>query len=299
MHALARVGGARPTITEDLVSDLIRSNVAASRGGGSAMYHHVADEASLTLYLDTLAVSGMEGVVHEFEVGSPDGVLELQSPLARALVLTEHGLVLSATGGTFTAGPNTLISAENIEIGGELFEAFGTGTDTSSGREMACFMWAYGEVKHDAKLRVSAHPPSDLVVSWPEPWHQWKPYVRQSVGGLSPLSSRLSQQVLLGLRRILTGFQASARDDPSAYCDKFERLAVGTNPVFQATLSELMRLGIVSREGSLYRLRLESLSRFRVNYAALQGSEFAATLQPLLTEVAKSEIFAALDTRHP
>ncbi len=294
VHALARFEGGPAVISEDLVSDLIRSNAAASRGSGFATYNHIGDSASLTLQADSLATAPGGGEAQEFQVGDPDGVLELESPLARALVITEHGVVLSAANGTFTAGPGTVISAGSIEIGGELFETFGV--NAQARREFGCFMIA-SDVTHDAKLRVSAHPPSDLIISWPQPWHQWKPYARQIRFDRSALSPRLSQQVLLGLRRILTGFHSSVQDDPSAYCEKFERFAVGTNPVFQTTLAVLMNIGIVAREGQLYRLRLEVLSRFGVSYAALHGSDFAATLEPLLAEVSKSEEFAGLDRK--
>lgn len=295
VHSLSALDGGGSNVPEDLVSDLLRSNSAASRGGGSAVYQHRGNQATLDLFSDVVGARFVAGggVVQHFHISEPTGVLELQSPITRVLVMTEHGLVLTGSTGTFTAGPGVLITAENIEINAESFEAIGL--QAADKQEIGCLIIADTEVDHNAKLRVAAHPSDYLLVSWPRAWHQWKPYLFAPPEAETLLHSKTSQHVLLGIRRILTGFGASAADNPSAYCDKFERFAVGENPLFKATLASLMNLGVVERTGALYRLKLDVLARFGVSYAKLRGPEFASTLSKLLTEVSKDSALRELD----
>ncbi len=145
--------------------------------------------------------------------------------------------------------------------------------------------------EHDPNVKVSAYPTDGVLrVIWPNLWHQWAPYKMSTELLPAPVANpRASWQVMFALRRLLTAFHSSVSDDPSLYWERLERFGVGENKLFAATLEALIALGVVGREGSLYRLRLARLAEFGVSWVGLRGPDFADTLRQLHGEVCKHD----------
>lgn len=279
LHALSAdvdgVGG----IPEDLVNDAIHSY---SRGvdGGHSLYVHREDRAALVLHPDPSREGG--GNELNFDVGETSGVLTLTSPISRLLCVTQYAVILRGVEGHIDFGPGASVIADTVEIDAKIFSAF---SDPRARSEQLNIMSAQ-RVEHDADLKVSSVPPEALAILWTDPWHQWKPFAIDGVATEAKLTPAVGSQVLLCLRRVLTSFRASMRDDPSVSGDKVDRLLVGTNPVFVATFAAMQELGVVSRDGALYRLHLDVLAEFEISWSTLRGDDPVKALRPVFMALA-------------
>lgn len=183
---------------------------------------------------------------------------------------------------------------DELEVNGRRLTATG-GIDAATGAvNDGVLLVARETAEHDPNMKVSAYPKDDaLKVIWPNPWHQWAPYSVKY--DLSPaVDLQASWQVMFALRRLLTVFHSSVKDDPSLYGERLERFAVGENKLFAATLDALLDLGVVAREGALYRLRLARLAEFGVSWVALRGPNFADALRRLHADVCKHDVVLPL-----
>ena len=256
--ALSPIEGTLATVAEDLVDDLIRSNVLGARESGVSMYAHRRDVATLTLFDGSLAtLLGAEQYLGflAFRIKEPSGVVELTSPLSRCYVVTEHGVVVNGRNGVIELGPSVILHTSQLQFVGESIVVRGVEAE-----EVSQSSWLVAdEVTHEPEVKVHAHPPTALMVTWPTPWHQWKAY-SFDIPTVSHLSTRSSQQVYLGLRRILTAFHSSPKGEPSAYQQKLERFALGESPIYIAVFAALQDLGVVETDSALYRLKTDRLA---------------------------------------
>ncbi|MEV6375791.1 hypothetical protein [Micromonospora musae] len=276
---------------EDMVNDLLRSHRAASRGSSSAAYIHQGDICSLAL------IEGASENLHSRDAGSgftqltftisePTGVLELTSPISSCVIMTDHGTLLDAVNDEIEFGPNSVLFSRELELGGEVFSAFGKdGTPN---------IIVSAQASHSASLRVKAYPPDALEMYWPRSWHQWKPFAVQPTTSGPRISYELSWRVTISIRRILASFRSSVQADPSIYYEMLDKLVVGSNDVFAAVLDGLMEVGVVERDGSLYRLRLDRIRRYQVSWADISGPDFASALAELQKDLLATKPLRAL-----
>jgi hypothetical protein len=293
VHDLAGAGTEEgATVAEDLVDDLI-SSYAGGAAGARSTFTQSEEKAVLTLY-GTGDGEESGSIAYEtlvFTVTDLSGVLTLTGPLVRCLVVTDRGLVVSGTNGNLAIGPDVALFAPDLEFAADTITVTG-GTDQGHFRGVTLVISAH--VTHEARLRVTAHPESALQVSWIKPWHQWKPYSFDLAERFADADPVTSSQVFLGLRRMLVSFGSATGNDPLVFAEKFDRFAIGGNAIFQATADALLDLGIIVRQGAVYRLRLQTLSEFGVVWAKLHGGDVASTLKQLHVEVMKHNAVRAL-----
>lgn len=271
LHALSatdRIG----RVPEDLVNDAIHSFALGLDAGGAVYVHQ--EKAILSLWDESLPGNKAAEASLNFTVLELSGVLTLSSPIARVVAVTEHAIILQGVDGNLDIGPEVAIIADTVEINAHQLSAF-TRWNSMSARS----------VTHPADLKVTAVPASSLTISWDDPWHQWKPFVADLKTHGRELPQGVGPQIALCLRRVLTSFRSSVRDDPSIYTDKMDHVIVGTNPVFVATFEALQGLDLVARDAGLYRLNLEALGRYGVSWATLNGNDPLTALQSLYTAV--------------
>ncbi|MFC5942215.1 hypothetical protein ABUL04_00145 [Micromonospora harpali] len=277
--------------TEDLVNDLIRSHNAASRGFSTAVFVHQAEVCSLALIEGFFNLPGAANVAPgfaqlEFRIAEPTGVLELTSPISHFVVMSDHGTVINAANNEVEFGPAAAIFSRELEIGGGVFNAFG--------REFGKNVIFSSKVEHEPALRVKAYPPDSLEVRWPSIWHQWQPFAGKMDLVGHRVNPELSWRVTISIRRILAAFRGSVQADPSIYYEMLDKLIVGTNSVFVAVLAGLKEIEVVQRDGSLYRLRLDVLRKYRVSWADISGPDFAHALKGLRTDLLATKPLQAL-----
>ncbi|WP_327017725.1 hypothetical protein [Cryobacterium sp. MP_3.1] len=285
LHSLSvESDSALGTIPEDLVDDAIHS-FALGTDIGHTVYFHRDEIAVLVLHGDPQ--SGAEEGSLAFKVTDLSGVVVLRSPLARLLFVSSQSLILRGHEGNIDIGPEVSIVVQELEIEAKSLTAFG-----AIRRKRTTFnMISAGAVRHDGDLSVSAIPAGALSISWPDAWHQWKPMLID-MGIRDPrIDQATVSQVLLCLRRVITSFRSSMQDAPSVSADKMDRIIIGTNPVFVATLAVLEQLGVVSRESALFRVSLDSLAYYGVSWADLHGDDPVSTLKKLLAAVVGSPEF--------
>ncbi|MCE6993946.1 hypothetical protein LZG04_03840 [Saccharothrix sp. S26] len=91
--------------------------------------------------------------------------------------------------------------------------------------------------------------------------------------------------------------RGSTREVPSAYWELLDKLIIGSNPIAHATRDALIEIGVLIRDKEYYRLQLDVLKKFKVNYAALRGADFAKVLQNLHRKVAKTDAVLSVVAR--
>lgn len=278
LHALSMDATEFGAIPEDIVDDAIHS-FALGAESGHAIYVHQKEDAVLLLHDNEEVRDGVPAGLG-FIVQELSGVLVLSSPLARILCVTENGVVLRGTSGNLDFGPEVSIVAEAVSIEADTVTALGDKRNEVSTLNMITAQ----TVEHPGDIRVSAVPPTALAISWENAWHQWKPYAKDFAFH-RPVPNSVATQVLLCLRRVLTSFKSSVRDSPSVSADKMDRVLVGTNPIFIATLSALVRMQLVVREGNIYRVNLEALATYGVSWTNLRGDDPVDSLRTVLAAV--------------
>lgn len=224
------------------------------------------------------------------------GVIELRSPIARGYVFsTDGGLTISSGTDEILLGPEFMVVVAVLEMRAKNLLATSHDGQKGMTEGLGAVLIVRDSIDHDPEMKVRAVPLGALNVSFPEIWHQFRQYRMES--GLAPVPSvdeNVSWQVMFGIRRILSVFQSSVKADPSIYRERIDRITVGSNPVFRATLDALIEIAVISVETNLYRLNLAKLAEFGVNYAAVRGTDFASKLKQLHAEVCKKAPVLAL-----
>lgn len=260
---------------------LPHSFVYSDQGKGAASLL-VSEEAGAPEAGDTKILSHLH-----FGVEDSSGLLGLTSPVSRGLIVTSGAVSVEAGTDELALGPDLAMFVGELFLEGKRLTVTSSATFRNSPNG-GVLIASRGEISHDHDLRLSVHPPEALLVIAKDLWHQWHGY-KLSIGDFErEIPAQFSWQVMFGLRRILTVFHASVKDDPSLFAERLDRFTVGNNSVFAASLQALMDLDVIVREATLYRLRLARLSEFGVNYAALRGSDFATVLERLHAEVLKT-----------
>jgi hypothetical protein len=286
LHALSADEMGAGRIPEELVDAAIHS-YARGVDSGYAFYAHQKDRAGLLLHGDP-SRKMVQGNELFFSVTEVSGIVTLTSPISRIICVTDHAVILRGVDGHLDFGPDASIVAETVEVDARVFTAY------ADKREQSWSMISTEEVRHAADLKVSANPPEALTIIWQNPWHQWKPFASEIAVPQASLSRATRSQILLCLRRVLNSFRGSMRDDPSVSADKMDRLIVGANTVFLATLQALQSLGLVSRDGGLYRLNLSRLTDYGISWATLRGDDPVKALRPVFAEIIASPEVVAL-----
>ena len=286
--APSRVGESA-LIAEDLVGELIKS-YSDGFPDSHSIYSHRGSNATLMLY--DISTEGQRSVDSAllFEVTDLSGVLSLTGPMARCVILTENGVSLSGDGGIVALGPDAIIIAQQLEISGTTVTASRGRNDSEGGHVLL----SAAECEHDPKVQIFCYPADALAVNWPGQWHQWKKY-QIGTSGLttqgSQIAGTLASQVLVGIRRILLSFGPSRKSDPVIFGDKLDQLVIGGSGVFQAVADSMMGLGLIVKQGSVYRLDLNRAAEFDVVWAKLHGAEMAGMLAPLSSAVVEQPAF--------
>jgi len=265
VHSMTANSSDTGSLAEDLVDDVLHS-FALGVPNGRSVYNHKGERGSLLLYGEE-SDGRAEGVLL-FSVAETTGVLTLTSPLARLTCVTEHGVVLSSPNGHFDLGPSVALFADSLQITAKSVAAWANNREPN---DFAVSMLHANTVEHSADMRVSSYPERALLITWANPWHQWKPFAVNLDLITKGIPADVASQALLGIRRILTSFGSSVTSDPSVLDEKIERFAIGSNPVFRATLDALVELEVINQGVPLYRLRLDQLAKFGVSWAAMRA----------------------------
>lgn len=268
---------------ETIVNDLIKSHLASSTDEDAfAAYSHYDLGAYLGLF------SRNKGRTNNvtFRITNPVAILELESPVSNLYITTTGAVSIESLGGEVNIGPSVSVVCAELNIEGErlnIISSDGEGTRIGS-----VVLASTSPADHSGRLKVTSYG-KEFHAYWPDMWHQWKPYTMEETveAALTRLDPHLSWQVLVSLRRILIAFEKSAAGVPTLYSEKLDRLVVGNNRTAASVLEALKNLGIVELASSSYRLKLERLSPFGVNYADLRGSNFPKILSKLHEAVFK------------
>jgi hypothetical protein len=274
---------------ESYVSDIIASHAQAVSGGSFVTYYGDEKEAFITLSEIPVEDSVDPGYSLSFEIDSPSGVLELKTPLSNCMIACRGDISLSSPSDTVQLGPSTYLICRQLHIEGERFVASGEGSGV--------LIASSESASHSPQLKVASYPPEVLSISWPDPWFQWNNYIVSLTPSVSHIDSYLSNQILFWIRRILNSMKSSSRDMPSIYGELLDNLIIGVNPVGRATLAGLISLGIVKNERVRYRLQLDALKPYGVNYASLAGPDFPDILAKLHKDVTKTDAVLAIGSR--
>lgn len=274
-------------VPERLLDPLVKSFALGAPSTSTFLYTERIASANRPPHL-TIADDPIEdepdrtGSLLFFDITDSSGLLEFTSPLARGNIITYGSVQIGSSSDDVVMGPDLLILCEELHLGGRRVSAIGQEESHTLASGGVVLMASEG-FHHRHDLMVSAHPESCLRVVGSGAWHQWRAFTpaSESIGGGARVSARLSWQVMFGLRRILLQFQKSASREPSLYYERLERVTIGGNDVFAATLRGLLEIEVVLREGNLYRLDLGALAEFDVNYAAVRGNDFETVLAPL------------------
>jgi hypothetical protein len=278
---------ATPTIPEDLVDDAIRSHAIGSSGARAWYQHRDGADAKLRTLDDDPRLAEDD---IEFDVTEASGVLTLTSPLSHVAVFTDHGVILrSGRGEQFDAGPDVVLVADEIEIAATALRA--VSSDRSVGTSILVSRRA---ARHDRELRVITYAPRDLVVSWPDHWHQWNPYVVSLGADVGrPISRNLATQVVVAVRKLLLAFQRTSRGAPAVSADKVDRVVVGGSEVALSVRDALVELGVIERSGNQYQLGLARLGELGVSWQNVHADDPFESLSDFCQKVINTNVFAS------
>lgn len=267
---------------EDLIDDLIRSNVIGSIGTPVAVYFHRGESAQLHIGEYEAARPSLR-----FVVVNPSGVAVLRAPLSNLAVDSGYGVVVEATEGRLDLGPTVMLLAEDLELGGKRFSAYSSGEDTG----VVIFA---GTVSHAPEMTVNVYGERGLELFWKDPSYQWRQYALKPVAEpLGVLVGSALGQLLYGIRRLLTGFRSGG--DPWMYYERYDNFVVGGSPLLTAVRDRLIEIGVIERTAERYVMSVDRLSAYGVGYAGLNSADWQEALRQLAIDVAKSsEVMAAL-----
>jgi hypothetical protein len=279
-------------VAEDVVDRLIKSYESSSNDPAPFVYSFSPRGATLVLSEDAASSEKLDSAL-VFLVERPSGILLLTSPVSRGLVVCpEGGVSVTSSTDEVILGPEFILLCEDLQLDGKRLSILSSPLSKFNlGPAGGVHLIVKNSVEHDPELRIHAQPADTLSISWKNPSYQWRPFVASVEPTLdNTVDSQKSWQVMFGLRRLLSAFHSSAANDPSLYHEYLHRFAVGSNPIFSASLEGLIELNVIRREGTLYRLNLERLAGYGINYAALRGSNFAKVLQRLHADVCKTNV---------
>lgn len=281
--------GHKAEIPEDLVDDAIKSHAAGS-SAARAFYQHLEghDDGQLRLLDESPRLNNHD---LDFRVVEAGGVLNLTGPLGRVAIVSDFGVILrSGATDQLELGPDTVIVANEIEISAKVLRA----VSSAESRGSSSVVVAREGVSHDRELRVVTYGPRDLIISWPNPWHQWNAYllpVSMSFG--RRISMQLMTQVVVAVRKILLSFRSSSRDAPAVSADKVDRILVGGNHVAQSVRDALLELGAIEQSGTQYRLGLQRLSELGISWGDVSSDDPFESLSGLCEKVIATEAFSS------
>lgn len=214
--------------------------------------------------------------------------------MGRVAVITDFGVVLrSGSTDQLELGPDTVIIANEIEIVAKVLRAVSSADSGGS----SSIVVARESVSHERDLRVATYGARDLVISWPNPWHQWKPYVVSVSLNLGRhISMQLMTQVVVAVRKILLSFRSSSREAPAVSADKVDRILVGGNDVAESVRDGLLELGAIERAGTQYRLGLNRLSELGISWGDVSSDDPFESLSGLCEEVIATRVFISKNT---
>jgi hypothetical protein len=281
-------------VDESLVDDLIKSHAAASSGGDGFVYTHSNQGAILLLadkFYDVFSGDYQSFEALGFEISNPSGALLLTSPLSRGLVISAHGIVISAPSEEIELGPDLTIVAQELEIIGRRLSAIGE--DSSGGTSGVVLVCR--NIRHDGSISVSSNPSNALEVSWPNMWHIWQPYKLATPEGLESIQPDSLWQLITGIRRVLMSFRQSI-EEPSCNIDKMHNVVVGKSSYVMAVLEVLIELGIIDARDrrTIYGLHLDQLTRYGIDYATLKSGDFARSFEALISDLIKTRSVSVL-----
>jgi len=285
--------GSEAEIPEDLVDDAIKSHFSGS-SVARAFYQHSEghDDGHLRLLDETPRLRDHD---LNFRVVEAGGVLNVTGPLGRVVIVSDFGVILrSGSTDQLELGPDTVVIAHEIEIAAKVLRAVSSAESGGS----SSVVIARDGVSHDRDLRVVTYGPRDLVISWPDPWHQWNPYmVSASMSMGRHISRQLMTQVVVAVRKILLSFRSSSRDAPAVSADKVDRILVGGNEVAESVRDGLLELGAIEHSGTQYRLGLNRLSELGISWGDVSSDDPFESLAGLCEKVISTQAFSSKELR--
>ncbi|WP_157767528.1 hypothetical protein [Actinosynnema pretiosum] len=277
---------------ESLVDGIIRSHRLAASGNSPIAYYSNGKGPAF-LSLADIAEDGPLDMSYSmsFMIKEPVGVLELTSPLSDCLISADAAVNISSPVGSVQFGPAVVLIARELHLEGETFIAVG------GKEEKGVMIIVRDEVTHEPQLKVSSYPADSLSVNWPNHWYQWSSYIANFPEMGSYIDPHVAYQLLFWLRRVLTMMKGSTREVPSVYWELLDKLIIGTNPIAQSVRDALIEIGVVVRDKDYYRLQLDVLKEFKVNYTAIKGANFAEALSILHKRISKTDAVLSIVSR--
>lgn len=284
-HFLHALGGEdNHVLPEHLVADAI-SSFHLGAIDGRAVYVQQDNDPNAALILGEEGTD--ESATLQFDVTELTGVLELRSPIVRTTVVTDAGLLLRGNPDSLTIGPGVALIAAEVEIDAKSISVLGATSDTGANTWNVI---SARTVSHPNDLKLSVYPhESALAASWPDMWHQWKPFKLEVGAHSRPIPHRLAAQIVLGVRRVVAAFRPSMEAGLSVSADKVDRVVVGSNRVFSVVLGAMMELKMITRHGGLYTLSLERLGEYGVSWAGITGDDPGHALRQVIDDVIRHE----------
>jgi hypothetical protein len=284
LHALSLGSDGSGRIPEDLVDDAIHSHARGLETGSAAYVQH--GDTAVLMFRDETSTN--PGHSLRFDVVEPSGVLVMTSPISRTLIVTEYGVLLRGVSDSVDLGPEVSIIAESIQIDAKSLTAVGDADGESTENIIVA-----KEAEHSADLIVKSIPAKSLAINWDDPWHQWSQY-EVAFATTARIPRRVLAQIVVCVKRVLSSFKSSMVNDPSVSSEKMDRVIVGENEVFRRAFDAMLTLGVVAKEGNLYRVSLESLSSYGISWAALRGDDPMTVLRPLVDDILETPEMASL-----
>ncbi len=279
-------------VDESLVDGIIRSHLLAASGTSTVTYYSEGNNAAMLTVVDMPENATLSaGYSMSFGIREPVGILELTAPLSNCMISANAAVTISSPAGSVQLGPSVMLITRELQIEGEHIIA------TAGPDDEGVMIFARDEASHDPHLKVAAYPADCLTAHWPNMWYQWSSYSMEFPQLGAYIDSQAAYQVLFWIRRVLTSMKGSTKEAPSVFGELLDKLIIGTNPIARATLEALIEVGVVMREKTYYRLQLDKLKEFKVNYAALRDHDFAKALELLQKRIVKTDAILSVLSR--
>ncbi|WP_141214815.1 hypothetical protein [Rhodococcoides fascians] len=287
--ALVSEGGDKYSVDESIVDSLTKSFTAGSRGDDHFSLLDHGNELKLSLYADRRGVgSNFEESIDsiDFTIKNQFSIIEFQSPLARAFIVTNsNSIVLGSAGSELELGPDVAVFCDELEIQSRIVTSTNLTSDKSDRPAFGAFLVCQS-FSGNPEVSLSVRPDSrSLLVNWPNVWYPWLTHMAR-LPDMSGVSPRMQQLALVSLRKILIWFRRGHGQDPRLNVELVEKIVVGENLFLGAILEGLVEIGAVVKVANSYELRMSEITPTGFSFAELKTADWQNSVTKVLSKIA-------------